>query len=600
MLDIDFTLMRRRPLFIQLFYSYIPVIGIGLFILVILINQITKDFYYDHVEKDLHDRAKLTSKIISQNPELISSVQELAKSAGSIANMRVTIIDQDGVVVGDSDQEPGQMDNHKNRPEILEALNEGVGSSQRFSKTLNQEMMYLAIPMEFENNKWTVRVSMSLNNLELILADLQKQVTYLGLIIGLILFLISLFISRQVTIPLQLMRKDAENYVNTLQLADPLPTPKTKELASLSISLNKMAVEMDKKIKIIQQEKDDREELLSSMQDGIISLNKKMEILSINDIAKEYLQIDSDHIVGQKISSVVRQKKVIAFIKKVKKNKGKTQDEIVIKTNKKRTMIINGTPLVKGKKMSGILITMNDVTFQKQLERVRQDFVANVSHELKTPITSILGYIEIIQASKIDQDKKEEFLNKVLNQTNRMNAIIDDLLRLSKIESQEEDSSIELFEMPLSPILEGAAEDVSENSKQSSNRILVHCDDVMVNADAQLLREAIVNLLENAIKYGDNGRDIKITVEDNDQLYIHIENAGEPILPKYREKIFQRFYRIDKSRDRRAGGTGLGLAIVKHISLVHNGEVFVSDSKIGKCRFTIMLPSVVQQKAQNI
>jgi len=599
-LDIDFTLMRRRPLFIQLFYSYIPVIGIGLFILVILINQITKDFYYDHVEKDLHDRAKLTSKIISQNPELISSVQELAKSAGSIANMRVTIIDQDGVVVGDSDQEPGQMDNHKNRPEILKALNEGVGSSQRFSKTLNQEMMYLAIPMEFENNKWTVRVSMSLNNLELILADLQKQVTYLGLIIGLILFLISLFISRQVTIPLQLMRKDAENYVNTLQLADPLPTPKTKELASLSISLNKMAVEMDKKIKIIQQEKDDREELLSSMQDGIISLNKKMEILSINDIAKEYLQIDSDHIVGQKISSVVRQKKVIAFIKKVKKNKGKTQDEIVIKTNKKRTMIINGTPLVKGKKMSGILITMNDVTFQKQLERVRQDFVANVSHELKTPITSILGYIEIIQASKIDQDKKEEFLNKVLNQTNRMNAIIDDLLRLSKIESQEEDSSIELFEMPLSPILEGAAEDVSENSKQSSNRILVHCDDVMVNADAQLLREAIVNLLENAIKYGDNGRDIKITVEDNDQLYIHIENAGEPILPKYREKIFQRFYRIDKSRDRRAGGTGLGLAIVKHISLVHNGEVLVSDSKIGKCRFTIMLPSVVQQKAQNI
>ena len=600
MLDIDFTLMRRRPLFIQLFYSYIPVIGIGLFILVILINQITKDFYYDHVEKDLHDRAKLTSKIISQNPELISSVQELAKSAGSIANMRVTIIDQDGVVVGDSDQEPGQMDNHKNRPEILEALNEGVGSSQRFSKTLNQEMMYLAIPMEFENNKWTVRVSMSLNNLELILADLQKQVTYLGLIIGLILFLISLFISRQVTIPLQLMRKDAENYVNTLQLADPLPTPKTKELASLSISLNKMAVEMDKKIKIIQQEKDDREELLSSMQDGIISLNKKMEILSINDIAKEYLQIDSDHIVGQKISSVVRQKKVIAFIKKVKKNKGKTQDEIVIKTNKKRTMIINGTPLVKGKKMSGILITMNDVTFQKQLERVRQDFVANVSHELKTPITSMLGYIEIIQASKIDQDKKEEFLNKVLNQTNRMNAIIDDLLRLSKIESQEEDSSIELFEMPLATILEGAAEDVSENSKQSSNRILVHCDDVMVNADAQLLREAIVNLLENAIKYGDNGRDIKITVEDNDQLYIHIENAGEPILPKYREKIFQRFYRIDKSRDRRAGGTGLGLAIVKHISLVHNGEVLVSDSKIGKCRFTIMLPSVVQQKAQNI
>ena len=248
------------------------------------------------------------------------------------------------------------MDNHSNRPEIIQSKLNGVGSSQRFSTTLNQEMMYLAIPILLDKNNWTVRVSVSLNSLEMIIKDLQKQVAYLGVIIGLSLLLISFYFSRKVTIPLQLMRKDAESFVETFQLSDPIPIPKTKELASLAISLNKMAVEIEKKIRIIQHEKDDREELLSSMQDGIISLDNKMKVLSINDIAKEYLHIEAENIIGKKATSIIRQNKVTSFIKKVKKKKGKTQDEIVIKTNKKRTIIFNGTPLIKEKTVSGILI----------------------------------------------------------------------------------------------------------------------------------------------------------------------------------------------------------------------------------------------------
>ena len=426
----------------------------------------------------------------------------------------------------------------------------------------------------------------------MIIKDLQKQVVYLGVIIGFSLLLISFYFSRKVTIPLQLMRKDAESFVETFQLSDPIPIPKTKELASLAISLNKMAVEIEKKIRIIQHEKDDREELLSSMQDGIISLDNKMKVLSINDIAKEYLHIEAENIIGEKATSIIRQKKVTSFIKKVKKKKGKTQDEIVIKTNKKRTIIFNGTPLIKEKTVSGILITMTDVTFQKQLERLRQDFVANVSHELKTPITSMLGYMEIIQSSNIEDDKKHEFYGKVLNQTNRMNDIIDDLLRLSKIESKEEDSSIELVDMEIKAILEGSVDDVLDKAQKNNNRILINCDDIRANVDAQLLREAVANLLENSIKYGDSGRDIKIIAEVGTQVLIHIENSGQRISDKHRDKIFQRFYRVDKSRDRKAGGTGLGLAIVKHIALVHGGEVFVADSKKNKCRFTLSLPKI--------
>ena len=204
----------------------------------------------------------------------------------------------------------------------------------------------------------------------------------------------------------------------------------------------------------------------------------------------------------------------------------------------------------------------------------------------------MLGYMEIIQSSDIEDDKKHEFYGKVLNQTNRMNDIIDDLLRLSKIESQEEDSTIELVSMEIKPILEGSVDDVLDKAQKNNNRILIHCDDIRASVDAQLLREAIANLLENSIKYGDRERDIKIIAEADSQVLIHIENSGKRISEKHRDKVFQRFYRVDKSRDRKAGGTGLGLAIVKHIALVHGGEVFVSDSKKNKCRFTLSLPKI--------
>ena len=146
--------------------------------------------------------------------------------------------------------------------------------------------------------------------------------------------------------------------------------------------------------------------------------------------------------------------------------------------------------------------------------------------------------------------------------------------------------------MEIKPILEGSVDDVLDRSQKNNNRILIHCEDIRANIDAQLLREAVANLLENSIKHGDSGRDIKIIAEDDSQVLIHVENSGQRISEKHRDKVFQRFYRVDKSRDRKAGGTGLGLAIVKHIALVHGGEVFVSDSKKDKCRFTISLPKI--------
>ena len=583
--------MNRRPLFKQLFFTFIPIVLIGIIALIVLVNQFTRNFYFSQTTNDLRSRAQLISLTINDKSLKSNLIQEYVDQASLTGDMRITIVRKDGVVFGDSHKNHRQMDNHKNRPEIIEAIQFGEGTSNRFSSTIQEDQIYFALNPNNNEEIYIIRVSVSLNELEDSMADLQSKILIIGFIIGLFCLLISFYFSKQLTTPLEAMRLEAEKYVSTLKLSTPIPIPKTKELASLAISLNQIAMELDKRIKKMQLDKTEKESILSSMQEGLLALNKKTEILSINDIAVDYLNIKKEIAVGSEISTLSKNKKLLSIIKKVSKKNTRIQQEIVIKGNKKRHFLISGSPLKRGGKKSGVLMLINDITLQKQLESVRQDFVANVSHELKTPITSIIGYLELIDQGELKDEQKKLFLNKVFNHTNRMNAIIDDLLKLSKIESQEDDNSIELMPTPLSQIIDGSVDDLNTLTSKNNNKILVVCNEsIMVNADPQLLREAIINLLENAVKYGTTGTDIKINVDQTETTNIQVINEGEVIPDKHRDRIFQRFYRIDKSRDREAGGTGLGLAIVKHISLVHGGEVGVSFSDNSETCFTISLP----------
>ena len=585
--------MNRRPLFKQLFFTFIPIVLIGIIALIVLVNQFTRNFYFSQTTNDLRSRAQLISLTINDKSLKSNLIQEYVDQASLTGDMRITIVRKDGVVFGDSHKNHRQMDNHKNRPEIIEAIQFGEGTSNRFSSTIQEDQIYFALNPNNNEEIYIIRVSVSLNELEDSMADLQSKILIIGFIIGLFCLLISFYFSKQLTTPLEAMRLEAEKYVSTLKLSTPIPIPKTKELASLAISLNQIAMELDKRIKKMQLDKTEKESILSSMQEGLLALNKKTEILSINDIAVDYLNIKKEIAVGSEISTLSKNKKLLSIIKKVSKKNTRIQQEIVIKGNKKRYFLISGSPLKRGGKKSGVLMLINDITLQKQLESVRQDFVANVSHELKTPITSIIGYLELIDQRELKDEQKKLFLNKVFNHTNRMNAIIDDLLKLSKIESQEDDNSIELMPTPLSQIIDGSVDDLNTLTSKNNNKILVVCNEsIMVNADPQLLREAIINLLENAVKYGTTGTDIKINVDQTETTNIQVINEGEVIPDKHRDRIFQRFYRIDKSRDREAGGTGLGLAIVKHISLVHGGEVGVSFSDNSETCFTISLPIV--------
>mgnify|MGYP006105382251 CR=1 FL=1 len=334
----------------------------------------------------------------------------------------------------------------------------------------------------------------------------------------------------------------------------------------------------------------DRDFVLSNMTEGVFVLDYKKNILMINQPGISYLNIKKNNPIGLKVSVAIKDKNFQAFINELIESQEPLKKEIKIKRNMDRFFLANGT-ILQGEQ-SGYLVVLSDITKLKQLEKVRQDFVANVSHELKTPITSIVGFLETVQQKGFPKEKRKSFLKKALKHSNRLNSIIDDLLWLSKIESMEDSDGFDLSNQSLYTIIKGAVEDIHSLRGKEKINIDIDCDkSIQIKADEQLLREAFINLLDNAIKYGDPNRGISISVDMKSKVTIQFQNYGDPIPPKYKKRIFNRFYRIDKSRSRRQGGTGLGLAIVKHIIFVHAGEISVqSDNETGT-RFTIKIPT---------
>ena len=530
--------MKRRPLFLKLFYTFFPLITLGVLLLILAVNISTQNFYKSLIEQQLKDRTSNIFNWLKKTDLSEKNIQYICNKSSNNKRVRITIVNNRGTVVGDSHKTASLMDNHLNRPEIKEAISNGTGLETRFSNTLQKELMYYASSEIVQKNTWIVRVSIPIDEYSVIISDLQYKIILFGLVVSFALLYLSYFISKQITAPIDNMRKKTEEYVSTLHMSRPFDIPKTKELASLAISLNKMAKELDKRIKQIQNEKEEKESLLSSMQEGIVAVNKDGKIISINDIAKDYLNINKKNPLKKKYSDIIKIRKVNSIIdQNISKNainKYVFEQEISIKKNKTRFFLLHSSPLVRTHKNRGVLIVLTDITFKKQLEKVRQDFVANVSHELKTPITSITGFLEILNRDDISKEEHDLFLEKIQNHTYRMNLIIDDLLKLSKIESQEEDNSIYLNKQLLLPILEGAKEDVRNTLGKNNISIQIACDkNVSIKGDSLLLREALVNLFENAGKYGYPNSIVKAICEKQKMVLIHIENQGDKIKEKH-------------------------------------------------------------------
>ncbi|MBC8486386.1 MAG: HAMP domain-containing protein [Bacteroidetes bacterium] len=511
-----------------------------------------------------------------------------------LSNTRITVVSKTGKVLADSDENPYLMDRHSDRLEIIEALNGRTGTSVRYSYTLNQDMMYLAIPV-FENDVIVavVRLSFPLTFIEDTLWQIQERIIIGGIIIAVLAAFLSFIISRRISRPLERIRKGAERFARG-KFDKKLYGRGSVEISSLAETLNTMAKQLDERIRTLSKQRNEQEAMLRSMVEGVIAVDMDERIILINKAAGNFFQISAKDCSKKLISEVIRNTSLQEFIRYALKSNKRTKTEITIFQEKDLVLEIRGSALqdVKGNQI-GTLIVMNDITQFRQLESMRSEFVANVSHELKTPITSIKGFVETLQDGEVkDPDKIIQFLDIIAKQTDRMNAIIDDLLKLSRIEQQKESSDIQLSQNKICDIIIGAVQDCKSQTAQKRISINIDCDDnLSANINPLLLRQAIINLVDNSIKYSDTGSNIEITVfEKKKKIVISVRDWGCGISNEHHHRLFERFYRVDKARSHGLGGTGLGLAIVKHIAAIHNGKVSVESEPGNGSTFSIHLP----------
>jgi two-component system phosphate regulon sensor histidine kinase PhoR len=592
--------MRPKRLLWQLFPSYLAILLVVLLGLTWHFSRSLRDFYIDETAVNLSARARLVENQVAGRLTAADrpSLDRLCKVLGREAATRITLVHPSGEVLGDSLEDPAMMENHAERPEVRAALAGGEGRATRFSFTVQKEMMYVAVPVLADGKVvGVVRTSMAVTAIDDALRVLYLKMALGGLAAVLAAALLSLLIARRISRPLEEMRHGVERFARG-ELDRRLTVSGSEEICGLAESMNQMAAHLDDRIRTVLRQRNEQEAVLASMVEGVLAVDLEERILRLNRAAGRLLGVRPEQAEGRRIQEVVRKADLQRFVARALANREPVEGDIVLRDAEEgeRFLQAHGTVLrgAQGQEI-GALIVLNDVTRLRRLETLRRDFVANVSHELKTPITAIKGFVEtLLDGAVADPDDAQRFLQIITRQADRLNAIIDDLLDLSRIEQEAEKGGIPLARGALRPVLEAAVQACSMSAREKPLQIVLHCSgELAAQINAPLLEQAIVNLLTNAIKYSEPaGRVVVDAAQFGDKVMVKVQDWGCGISPEHLPRLFERFYRVDKARSRKQGGTGLGLAIVKHIVQSHGGEVVVHSTPGQGSTFTLILPAV--------
>jgi two-component system phosphate regulon sensor histidine kinase PhoR len=602
--------MRQKRLFWKLFPIQLLITVIALIALTVFaLNSLHKYFVAESLA-DLEARALLVEDevriLLAENK--LDQLNEFCKRLGQRASTRITVISNSGIVVADSQQELEKMGNHANRPEIINALTGSVGSSIRFSSTMQEKMMYVAIPLFLDSSSAdqtkvnsVLRMSIPITAFDQTLKGVYGKIAFGCLAIALVTAIITLKVSRRLSLPLETIKRSAERFgrgdfsrqltVRTDSLSIPL------EVASLVDTMNWMAEQLNDRISTAERQHQQLDAVFASMIESVIAVDPSEHVISVNQAAADLFNVTPKEIQGKNIKEFVGKGDILQFINKTMAGYKTIEDDIVFsdQENKVRYLQAHGTRLRNlGGQHYGALIVLNDITRLQKLEEVRRDFVANVSHELKTPITSIKGFVETLLDGALEnpQDTKR-FLEIINKQADRLNSIVEDLLTLSHLEQEGKDNVELIFQKEqLSGILQSAVEACKVEAQDKNIEVKISCpEDIFVFVNGPLLEQAIVNLVVNSIKYSEDDSIVHVEAErDNKEVVISVRDFGVGIAKEHLPRLFERFYRSDKARSRKLGGTGLGLAIVKHIVQVHGGNVTVASSQGKGAVFSIRLP----------
>jgi two-component system, OmpR family, phosphate regulon sensor histidine kinase PhoR len=383
---------------------------------------------------------------------------------------------------------------------------------------------------------------------------------------------------------------------DTAQPRPPRGGPRDAVLGPLEAALQQAGVAIQARLERLTQGLDEREAVLASMVEGVLAVEPGGRLLELNAAAGHLFEIDPALARGRDLLEAVRHPELVRFVREAQASPAPLERELIVYAAEPRTLQVHGTALrdAHGRGL-GTLVVLNDVTHLRRLERMRQDFVANVSHEIKTPITSIKGFVEtLLDGALEDPPTARRFLEIVARHAERLNAITEDLLNLSRIEQEAERGALHGEEVALAALLRGALQLCAARAEARRIRLTQDCAETLhARLNPQLVEQAVVNLVDNAVKYTPAGTEVRVEAQrDGSGSVIRVRDQGPGIPAEHLPRLFERFYRVDKARSRKAGGTGLGLAIVKHIAQAHGGRVEV-ESRMGEgSTFSLHLPDV--------
>jgi len=581
--------LRRLLLPVIIAYVVLAVLILGLFTL-----RSVKSHFKEQSMHMIQEHALVVRNILRQQPELpLDELQDYVRTLGRDASIRVTLIDEEGNVLADSEKAPELLDNHRDRPEIAEALTGNPEASVRYSDSLEYEMMYYAMPFSYQDLEGVLRTSFPLKELDSTLASIYLNFSLFGaLFLGAAFVLVVMLISK-IERPLSDVAETASRYSKLDFTGQKQKDYSIHEVQVLSDSLYTMAGELQKQFASIQHQRDELKAVLDSMSEAVIVLDGNLKIIEANPSAHTYFCSKKHReLYSLPIQTIIKSPHLHEILEKTHEDGQQRSIEINLKRSSYQ-INVTSLPADQHTKIRQIVLVCNDITTLMHLERVRKDFVANVSHELKTPITSIKGFSETLLEEGIEnKELSQRFIEIIHRQSLRLQAIIQDLLTLSQLEQKDSDRSQFTSKLELLPVIMDGILICREKTQQLDRPVEVECDaSLTVVGNAHLIEQALINLVENAMKYSDPSSPITIRcTETGNQVHITVEDRGYGIPRQDIPRIFERFYRVDKARSRDKGGTGLGLSIVKHIMLQHKGTVEVTSEEGEGSAFRLIFP----------
>ena len=548
----------RKKIFRTVALTMAVIMAIAMVIVILIVNH-----HFITVEENRMDtEAQLAAEGVTYGGE--NYLKSLAPHS-----YRLTWIDQDGSVLYDSEADPVTMENHKNRTEVKEAFTDGTGEDIRYSDTLAERTIYYAVKCD---DGTVVRIAETYDTVGILTLRMLSPM--------LVLLILSILSSSLIANKLS---KDIAKPINEVDLDHPLAQKTYEEITPLLTRIDKQNRQIDEQMEQLHQRKKEFEAVTKNINEGLILINMNQEILSVNEAALDLFDLDEK---PKKITDFTDDSKFAGLISDVMHNYGA---EVILKTSD-ITLRADASPIRSHGVQTGASILVQDVTENYAAEEVRRQFTANVSHELKTPLQSIMGYSELMENHLVDPKDCDSFARKIHTESCRMLQLIDDIIRLSQL---DEGNVVDVNTLNLRDLVNEAAEAVSAEAREHQVELKFDIESVWINANSRLIYEIIYNLMDNAIRYNRAGGYVKVkTRRKHDEAVLEVSDNGIGIPRESLPHVFERFYRVDKSHSRATGGTGLGLSIVKHAVQLSHGRITVQSKISQGTAFTARFPAV--------